>query len=477
MIIKSSRSRFVSVLSIILFLIFTVSTSYPGSVSSQESDAKRFYNEGIRSFENGEYNKAIDWFTKTLELTQDKQLQTDTYVYLSLVNFYLGDSYNSQNWIKKALDNDPKTQSPSRFPSEYIELFNKTKSEYAKEAAGKQREAEEAKVEETEKREPRTVAVKAGKKEEGSKKKLLLLIGGALVVGGIALLLLKPWSEDTGSIQVSSTPQGAKIYLDGSDTMKVTNATLDSVSAGSHLVRISLDDYKDHDETVTVTAGETTIVNVDLKHHTIEVTSPTANDTWQLGSDVTITWTTSESSGVNIASRMNRGMKHVRQVVRLSRMRNIWSRPGAQEIHGQKRETRNGNLSRDSQRRAVSPSHSTGTANERSSENTLSSLKNPRNESIDKLNVSTSQKQFRSLSEKQLLTVRNVKIELHQNGFGWRWTIADNTSNTGSLNWSVPSSLAPGSDYFVRIFSVSDSSVTGDSEHFSIISNETVSNN
>jgi hypothetical protein len=240
MSVKSSRSRFVSVLSIILFLVFTVSTSYPGITSSQESDAKRAYNEGIRSFENGEYNKAIDWFMKTLDLTQDKQLQTDTYVYLSLVNFYLGDSYNAQNWIKKALDNDPGKEVPSGFPSEYIEMFNKTKSEYAKEARVKQREAEEARVEDTEKRQPRTVAVKAGKKE-GSKK-LLLLVGGALIAGAVVLLLLKPWSDDTGSIQVSSTPQGAKILLDGSDTMKVTNATLDSVSAGSHIVRISLDD-------------------------------------------------------------------------------------------------------------------------------------------------------------------------------------------------------------------------------------------
>ncbi|NOR15520.1 MAG: hypothetical protein GQ544_07440, partial [Candidatus Aminicenantes bacterium] len=58
----------------------------------------------------------------------------------------------------------------------------------------------------------------------------------------------------------------------------------------------------------------------------------------------------------------------------------------------------------------------------------------------------------------------------------WRWTIADNTSNTGSYNWTVPTSLAPGTGYFVRISSVSDPSVTGDSEHFSIVSNTTASN-
>ncbi|MGD8539153.1 MAG: PEGA domain-containing protein [Candidatus Aminicenantes bacterium] len=476
MIIKSSRSRFVSVLSIILFLVFTLNTGYPGSASSQESDAKRFYNEGIRSFENGEYDKAIDWFTKTLELTQDKQLQTDTYVYLSLVNFYMGDVYNAQNWIRKALDNDPRGQSPSRFPSEYIDLFNKTKSEYAKEAVGKQREAEEAKIQKTDKPEPRTVAVKEGKKDEGSKTKLILLIGGALIAGAVALLLLKPWSDDTGSIQVNSTPQGAKIYLDGTDTGKVTNSTLDNVEAGSHIVRLSLDDYEDYEETVTVTAGETAIVNVELVKNTIEVTSPTSNDTWQLGGNVTITWTTSGSSAAGIASRMNRGIVHMRQAVRLNRMRVVRSPSGVREINSRSRQARDSITGRNRQNRPESPSSMSSTGNRRIAENTSSGIKNPRNDSIDKRIVSTLHQKYKSLGKNQLLTVQNVKIELHQSGFGWRLTIAENTSNTGSYNWDVDLSLTPGSDYFVRIFSVSDPSVRGDSELFSIISATTANN-
>lgn len=476
MIIKSSRSRFVSVLSIILFLVFTVSTSYPGSASSQESEAKRFYNEGIRSFENGEYNKAIDWFMKTLDTTQDKKLQTDTYVYLSLVNFYLGDSYNAQNWIKKALDNDPRLQSPSRFPSDYTDLFNKTKSQYAKDVAGKQREAEEAKVEEKDKPAPRTIAVKEGKKDEGSKKKTLMLIGGALIAGGIALLLLKPWSDDTGSIQVSSTPQGAKIYLDESDTGKVTNATLDGVSAGGHSLRLSLDDYEDHIETVTVTAGETAVVNVPLTKHTIEVTAPTANDTWQIGKPVTITWTTNGSSGASIATRMNQGIDHVRHLVRLNRMRNNRAYTGKRKIFGHTRDTRNGISSIRRQRQPESASPSSAASQKGYDDYASSVPKNPRNDSFNKLNVSTLHQNFRSQGKNQLLTVRDVKIELHQTGLGWRFTIAENTSNTGSYDWTVDTSLAPGSNYFVRIFSVSDHSVTGDSEQFSIISAPTANN-
>jgi hypothetical protein len=225
-----------------------------------------------------------------------------------------------------------------------------------------------------------------------------------------------------------------------------------------------------------VTAGETAIVNVQLTKHTIEVTAPTANDTWQLGSNVTIIWTTSGSSSASLASRMNLGTTHFRKLVRMNRMRNIRLRPGAREIHAQNREMRNVNSKRGIQRREVNQSYPSGTANERSSKNTLSVQKNLRIESINKLNASTYHQKHRFQGENKLKTVRNVKIELHQTGFGWRWTIADNTSNTGSFNWSVPTSLAPGSGYFVRIFSVSDLSVTGDSEQFSIVSNATTNN-
>jgi hypothetical protein len=100
----------------------------------------------------------------------------------------------------------------------------------------------------------------------------------------------------------------------------------------------------------------------------------------------------------------------------------------------------------------------------------------PRAESVDKLNVSALHKKYNGLGKNQLGTVRNVKIELHQDGFGWRWTIADNTNNTGSYNWSVPTSLEVGSGYFVRISSVSNPSVTGDSEQFEIVSSAATNN-
>ena len=63
-------------------------------------------------------------------------------------------------------------------------------------------------------------------------------------------------TEVTGSIRVTSTPEGAAVFLDGTETGEVTNVTL-TVPAGDHVVRVELDGYQAMAKTVTVTAGET----------------------------------------------------------------------------------------------------------------------------------------------------------------------------------------------------------------------------
>jgi len=61
----------------------------------------------------------------------------------------------------------------------------------------------------------------------------------------------------TGSIAVTSTPDGARIYLDGLETGEVTNAVLTNVPDGAHTVRVELDGYRTAETAVTVAAGET----------------------------------------------------------------------------------------------------------------------------------------------------------------------------------------------------------------------------
>jgi len=65
-------------------------------------------------------------------------------------------------------------------------------------------------------------------------------------------------------------------------------------------------------------------------------------------------------------------------------------------------------------------------------------------------------------------SITNVKIDLYK-GTALSQTIIVSTSNNGSYTWtSVPTSLADGSDYKIRVSSVSDSSVNGESPAFKI---------
>lgn len=479
MIIKSSRSRWVSFLSLALFLIFTVHSSYSGAMSSQESDAERYFKEGIQSLENGEYNTAIDRFTHVLELTKDKRLETETYVYLSLVNFYLGETYNAQNWIKRALDNDPNKKASSSFPSEYIDLFNKTKGEHVSEAKGKQKEAGAAPAEITEKKEPRRVAVKAGKKEEGSKK-TLLMIGGALVAGAAVLLLvLKPWSADTGSIQVSSEPEGATVYLNDKLHSEKTNCTIDGLEPGSYHVEIDLEDYSLYEEDVTVVAGETVTVSVKFERPSIEVTSPDSDTIWKTGDNVTIKWDTTDAPYSISAAGMIQEVKNIQKMVRLRQTRSF--RPNSPAHNGSEARTgnRKDSSARENRMEATRSSQIRQSTAKGSDEKNFVQPGNPRIVNGRDLNQSSFPKKLKSMGETQSLSLLSVKIELFK-GESKLETIVFNTPNDGQYEWTVPYLGESGSNFKVRVSSANDESynyVYGYSEAFTIESDETSDTN
>jgi hypothetical protein len=69
-----------------------------------------------------------------------------------------------------------------------------------------------------------------------------------------------PISPSTGSLYVSSSPAGAEIWIDGSNTSKVTPDTVTNVSTGVRTVTLSLVDYQDTTFSVSVTANEMSVV-------------------------------------------------------------------------------------------------------------------------------------------------------------------------------------------------------------------------
>lgn len=61
----------------------------------------------------------------------------------------------------------------------------------------------------------------------------------------------------TGSIQVSSEPEGAKIIIDGQDTGEVTGVLIEDLIIGNHDVVVSLDGYYEQSMTIAIEEGET----------------------------------------------------------------------------------------------------------------------------------------------------------------------------------------------------------------------------
>ncbi len=77
----------------------------------------------------------------------------------------------------------------------------------------------------------------------------------------------------TGSLTVTSAPAGARIFIDGADTGKLTNTTIDGIGVGTHTVTLKKDGYVDATKTVIMTAGETTALHLNLDEI---VTAPVA---------------------------------------------------------------------------------------------------------------------------------------------------------------------------------------------------------
>lgn len=85
-------------------------------------------------------------------------------------------------------------------------------------------------------------------------------------------------SDKVGSIEITSSPSGAKIYLD-STYEGITPSTLDDVSLGSHKIVISKTGYEEWSGLVTIKAGITVTVDTDLNEiqtATVPTVTPTA---------------------------------------------------------------------------------------------------------------------------------------------------------------------------------------------------------
>lgn len=309
------RSKPVALFLTVLMVFFICQTAYPQAASSTEKKADKALAEGLDLYKAGEYVKAIERFSQVVALSKDNGKLADSYFYLSLSNYFMGETDGAEEWAVKSLVLDPGREASDIYPAGFIELFKKAKRtagiELDKQRRAGTRTTTPAKVEPAREPEPapRTPVVQRSREKEGGGSGGLVLILGLLAVGGaVAALLLLKGDKDgggdddddddeptLGSIQVNSTPSGARVYLDGADK-GTTPLTLSNISVGSHAVRLTKEGYRDYQETVTVAGGQTTTVNATMSKHTISVTKPAAGALWMKGKNVEIKWTTDTSA-------------------------------------------------------------------------------------------------------------------------------------------------------------------------------------
>ncbi len=105
-----------------------------------------------------------------------------------------------------------------------------------------------------------------------------------------------PPPPTTGGLQVTSTPAGAAITLDGAASGRITPWTFSGLAPGAHAVRLALDGYLWTTDSVRVVAGDTVSVSRSLRpgtpvyvatdgdwpHKVVEV-SYDAGETWESG--------------------------------------------------------------------------------------------------------------------------------------------------------------------------------------------------
>lgn len=98
----------------------------------------------------------------------------------------------------------------------------------------------------------------------------------------------KPTSPplETGSLEVFSFPPSARIFLDGTDTGKLTPSIISSVPAGTHSLKLVLFTYFDTTSTVDILKGQSTRLEITLLRRPlpeVQLTSnpgPSRNSSW-----------------------------------------------------------------------------------------------------------------------------------------------------------------------------------------------------
>lgn len=92
------------------------------------------------------------------------------------------------------------------------------------------------------------------------------LTGTMTVLSGSTIQIYRTLTQitpGTGSLNITSTPMGAEVWVDGKDTTLTTSGAtvIDSIPPGTHSLTLTMDGFQDKTVTFIITAGQTTSLN------------------------------------------------------------------------------------------------------------------------------------------------------------------------------------------------------------------------
>ena len=269
-----------------------------------------------------------------------------------------------------------------------------------------------------------------------------------------------PPSPTTGSIQVHSTPTGAKVYLDGADTGRTTNTTLSSVAPGSRTVKLVKDGYVDHTSSVNVTAGQTATVNAMLDKNTITVTAPAAGAVLWKGVTYDIQWQVGSTPAPRLQApapgRPDLGFED-RPRLPVGRRSDIGTGAGGQDLRAQAQDFGRPAGIED---RKLTVRPGTGAVAD-------PAVMGPETAPVPGPILGQGAQVVTPRSDTRVLDIADVRIELWK-GASKEFDIVASTPNDGTHPWLVPASLTGGTDYKIRVVCATDDSVFGGGSDFTI---------
>ena len=99
---------------------------------------------------------------------------------------------------------------------------------------------------------------------EKKKYSLLFILVTAVLLLSSGCLYPYPPVYTFGSVEITTNPPGAKIFLDSMDTGYFTPYTLSNVLTGTHNIKLTLTGYSNYSNTINVTAHQTAKLNINL---------------------------------------------------------------------------------------------------------------------------------------------------------------------------------------------------------------------